>query len=745
MAKSKRWARHGSQILVAALLAVLCVLFFWRIITPVATDRGYFPSGDFTDQFYVFNVFEARQLLQGHLPLWNPYTYGGHPFLADIQSAIFHPASLLTIILSAPWGFPLYALELEAIGHVFLGGLFTYLFARRLLKETFPSLVAALAFAFGGYLTSYPVQQLAILEVDVWLPLILLLLSIAWERWQERGEKRGFVWAGMAFGVSLLAGHPQSSMYVFYVAVLYWTYETYRAGGRLWPKFGLFLLFLLTGLSLAAVQLVPGLEFTIHSTRAQGTYGGMAHGFPLHDLLQIVLPGVLSQFSPLYVGILPLLLACLGVYLIRDHRVLFWAALALIALLLSLGGNTFLYSTFYLALPGFGIFRGQERAAYVFSFCVAILAGYGVSELFASGSRMLESRLRRFNWGVVLVVVASVVLVFVFLFGWLRTGLAVESPFADMLNRAVLLLVFVAFGVGCFYALQRRVASARVLMAATALVVVFDLFTVNWQNNVQAANPQDEYAPRTLLAPIQADREVARVYNEWRLPGNYGMVYEIEDIGGASPLRLKWYAELADAVPVERLWELMNVKYVITWRGTLLPESEVLCEEPTGQDTTYLHRLGEYLPRAYVVHRAEVRPGEEALELLADPEFDPMRTVVLEEEPGLVLGGGAGSADSTVSIVEHQPTRIALDVETSAHGILVLSEVYYPGWRAYVDGTETRIHKADHALRAVEMEAGSHRVEMVYDPLSLKLGIAISVAAVVLVLCLAAWSKVFRS
>jgi hypothetical protein len=334
-----------------------------------------------------------------------------------------------------------------------------------------------------------------------------------------------------------------------------------------------------------------------------------------------------------------------------------------------------------------------------------------------------------------------VALVLVFLFGWLRAGLAVESPFGAMVNRAVLLLVFVAFGVGCLCAVQRRVTSTRLLMSAMALVVVFDLFTVNWQNNYQPANPVDEYGPRALLAPIQADHDLARVYNEWRLPGNYGMVYEIEDIGGASPLRLEWYAELADAVPLERLWELMNVKYVLTWRGTLLPPSEVLYEEPKGQDTTYLHRLDEYLPRAYVVYQAEVRRGQEALELLADPEFDPLQTVVLEEEPGIILEG-ASARDSTVSIVDYQPSRITLDVETAADGILVLSEVYYPGWRAYVDGVEAKIHRADHALRAVEVEGGSHRVELVYDPLSFKLGGAMTGVALSLVLVTAVWSRI---
>ena len=297
-----------------------------------------------------------------------------------------------------------------------------------LLRKTFPAIVAAVTFAFGGYLTSYPIQQLAILEVNVWLPLILLLLNVGWERWQERGERRGMVWAGLALGLSVVAGHPQSSVYVFYVSVLYWAFETYRGRGNLWSKAGLFCLFLLTGLGVAAVQLVPGLEFMLLSTRAEGTYHEMAHGFPLHDLLHIFLPGVLSQWSPLYVGILPLVLGCLGVYLVRDRRVLFWAALALGALLLSLGGNTFLYSPFYLLVPGFSLFRGQERAAYVFSFAVAILAAYGASELLGSWTDVVEKRLRALNWGLVAAVVSSLVLVFAFLCGcpgqscWPRCG-----------------------------------------------------------------------------------------------------------------------------------------------------------------------------------------------------------------------------------------------------------------------------------------------------------------------------------
>lgn len=742
---TSKWVRYRSRVLAASFLSGLCLLFFWRIVTPVAEDRGYFPSGDFVDQFYVFSVFEARQLLSGQLPLWNPYTFGGHPFLADVQSAVFYPPSLLTIFMSAPWGFPLYALELEAIGHVFLGGLFTYLFARRLLQADSPALVAAITFAFGGYLTSYPIQQLAILEVQIWLPLILLLLTVAWERWRERRQRRGVVWAGVVLGVSLLAGHPQSSMYVLYVAAAYWGFLTYEGRRRLGSKAGLFGLFLLTGLGLAAVQLLPGVEFMRLSTRAGGTYQEMAHGFPLHDLLQVALPGILSQWSPLYVGILPLLLAGLGVYLVRRRMVVFWLALALVALVLSLGGSTFLYSVFYLVLPGFGIFRSQERAAFAFSFAMAMLAGYGAQAVFGPRASLTRERLRALMWGVVGAVGVSIALMVAFLWGWLRHGLAAESPFGAMLNRAVLLTVFLLLGAGCLYARRRDLVRRGSVMAVALVVIVFDLFTVNWQNNFQASNPLEEHGPRALLAPIQADQNAGRVYNEWRLPGNYGMFYEIEDLGGASPLRVAWYDELMEEAPAERWWELMGAEYAMTWRGTLPGPSERVYEEPAGEDTTYLHRLEDPLPRAYVVHRAEVRRGHEALERLADAAFEPLETVILEEEPALSLPGGAGVAESTARIVSYEPSRVEVDVDAAGDGILVLSEVFYPGWKAYVDGEPTEILRANHALRAVEVERGPQAVELVYDPLSFKLGVLFSMVTVLSLVSSSAWAAVRRN
>ena len=113
MTVQKPWSRLDWLIIL--IFAGLVLLFYWRILTSNPADRQSFPPGDFHAQFWAFATFEVRELSAGRLPLWNPYTFAGAPFWADVQAAVFYPPSLLTILLSAPWGFSLFALDLADI------------------------------------------------------------------------------------------------------------------------------------------------------------------------------------------------------------------------------------------------------------------------------------------------------------------------------------------------------------------------------------------------------------------------------------------------------------------------------------------------------------------------------------------------------------------------------------------------------------------------------------------------------
>jgi len=132
------------------------------------------------------------------------------------------------------------------------------------------------------------------------------------------------------------------------------------------------------------------------------------------------------------------------------------------------------------------------------------------------------------------------------------------------------------------------------------------------------------------------------------------------------------------------------------------------------------------LPRAFVVHRARVLDDEAAIAAMKDEAFRPGEEVILAEGESLEGGGGR---DDEVEIVLYEPERVVVEARLAEEGYLVLTDAYYPGWRALIDGREVPIHRADVLFRAVRLPAGRHRVEFVYDPLSFKIGAAISLAA----------------
>lgn len=428
--ENERWDRRDALLL--ALLAGLVVLFFWRIVTPNLQDRAQFPPGDFTDQFYAFRVYEARTFAQGRLPLWSENFNSGHPFLADIQSAVYYPIGLAnTLLNSAALGgtFSLFALELEALLHFFLAGAFTYLFARRVMRSRIGAFTAALVFTFGGYLTSYPSLQLAILETATWLPLALFFADRAADLTPDTStrtprnpdtmrvdmspnpspSRRGgnIIAAGIVLGVAALAGHPQTFLFVAAVCLIYFVFRAveqeraqespaHSSNGRailsaLWAFAPIFLI----ALGLSAAQWVPSLEYQRLSVREALAFRDAAAGFPTLDIVQFVFPGFVSAFaSPLYVGILPLWLAIFAL-LTRTRERMFWLLLALASLLLAFGFYVFAYVVFYLFVPGAPLFREQERLALVVSFALAMLAGYGMRDLLEIFARHRVSVARR--------------------------------------------------------------------------------------------------------------------------------------------------------------------------------------------------------------------------------------------------------------------------------------------------------------------------------------------------------------
>jgi hypothetical protein len=717
------WAGGWVRDLVAALfLVALVLLFFWPVLTPNPLTRGSFLPGDFISQFYAFNRVAAQQLWLGKLPLWNPYAYSGHPLLADAQAAVFYIPSLLTMLLGTLWNAPVFALELEAVVHYCLTALFTYAFARCVIEQRGAALVAAAAFTFGGYLTGYPPLQLAILKTDVWLPLILLALEVGARR-MAVGHPRpwvAFLGAGLALGLAILAGHPQSAMYVLYASLAYVLFRTWRVRPRHRALAGLGV-FLLAGLGLSAAQWLPGLEYALLSGRTQMTYQDLSGGLPLLELRHMVL----VNRSPFYAGVLPLILALTAIGLCRLRTVWFWTGLGVVTLFLSLGGNTFVYPLFYLLVPGFALFRSQERAAFLLSFSLAMLAGYGMAWLLGQPRSAWLRRLIRWS------LIGAVGLAALACFGWTLSGQANPSFFQWFLEQAIYLILLLA-GVSLLLWWQARGGARYGLLAMALTLVVLDLFRTNATRNLDPRPPEVHTRAPNLIQPVQADPDSFRVYDEGQLVGSFGCLFDLEDVWGASPLRLERYRRLVEKVPTEFVWRLLNVKYVVTWRAVLNLPSAVIATEAYGDTTAYLHRLTEPGPRAWVVHEVEVIPDDDAaVARLSDPSFSPFRTAILPIAPDIVPKAASGvteeaAAPSTVYWVRQEPAHLVLDASLPADGLLVLSEVYYPGWQVKVDTKSAPLLRTNLTLRGVPVPAGPHRIEMVFRPWTVPAGLALS-------------------
>lgn len=715
------------ELLALGLLVCLPRLYFWRLFTSHSPDQMTIAEGDFTQEYFPVLVTASRALQDGELPLWNPYSNGGQPLLADPQAALLYPLTWLALRSIRGFdGDSLVALEWQIPLHVALAGIFAYALGRVALRSRVGGLVAGLTFAYSGFLTSYPVQQLPILRTVVWFPLELLCCWLALEgrslRWAVAG--------GLAVGLSVLAGHPQTTfLSLVGLAVLgaTWTYAHTAATGR-WTGRGLATLLVIAGagLGVSAVQWLPTLELTRLSSRPGAGYEYLAAGFSLWELpLDALAPRVLGGLPP-YVGLLPLMLAAVGLWTRRAPLAGAAAMLALAGLLLSLGGKSFLYPLLYQLGPGFDLFRQQERAIFLYSMGMALLAGGGavvVQGRLVSAERRRLEQVARLGGLVLAALLALGGAVYV---GQLSAEASQQG--AQRWREMVHWLFFGALVLGLALAillLRTRVRHARPALPALMLALIgFDLFTVSWEANLERRRPEEVFRASEIVKRLVAEVGLARADDQGVLNGGHGLVYGVPTVTRSFVLHLRRLDEAEGRLSRSRWYDLLNVAYVVTREPR--PElGEPLVREPFRDITNLLYRR---IPpgAAYVVPEAIfVGSAGEALEWLADDAFDLRRQVVIESPHNGWEGRWGG--EGTIEKVTRGWNRVEVEARLPEGGYLVLSEVAYPGWRAEVDGQPAPILRANYLLRAVALPPGAHHVRMWFEPDSLRLGAALSV------------------
>jgi hypothetical protein len=235
------------------------------------------------------------------------------------------------------------------------------------------------------------------------------------------------------------------------------------------------------------------------------------------------------------------------------------------------------------------------------------------------------------------------------------------------------------------------------------------------------------------------------------------------DIQGYNPLHLKRYDEFMTALNGASqdyhtafllpsglrspLLDLLDVRYVVLDADLPADRDDVLTLDAEAREVfrtpeVILYERDSNLPHAWIVHDVRAVTRGEALPLLSSGSVDPYQTALVEGTPPETAAPG-DTATESARVTAYEPDRMTIATQAAAPGLLVVSEVYESGWRAYVDGAEVTILPTDHALRGIPLPTGEHTVELHYDPLSLRLGLwtsGIGTAAMLITFVVAGWS-----
>ncbi len=477
-------AAYRLSLAPALLLIALCLLATWKL----AVGGRIIARGDLLLYFYPLRDFAAQAVREGRLPLWNPYTFMGAPFLANSQVGFFYPFNVALSWLPVEQ-----AVSLNIVLHLLLAALTAYALGRLGFRfGRVASLASGAAFGLGGYLGAQ-IEHLNQLQVLAWMPLLVLWVI---HPLADRRDalKRVAALAGV-LSLQILAGHTQS----LYIAGV--TAGLAALACVVWPEHGsvreraqrlMPLIVLAFGAALAvllcAAQLAPTLELSRESFRSGGLPFNEAGAFSWRPwvIARALLP---TYGDPLfaeyvaYLGAAGLALAALGaINALRTHqRALLPLVLLAAGFVLALGVVTPLFNVLYKALPGFALFRAQARWLAMFALGAALLIGAGVQALSAG----IDKRDAR-RW-----LAACVVLLGMLTFGvWLGARISPEAEYATLPARWVMLgwaagALAVVAAVAAVPLLRRRGAAAGLFVT---LLVVELLVAAQFQPYARAAD-----------------------------------------------------------------------------------------------------------------------------------------------------------------------------------------------------------------------------------------------------------------
>ncbi|MFB3881140.1 MAG: YfhO family protein [Armatimonadota bacterium] len=743
------WPVFAGRIM---LPADMCLLMLpWKSLQAQFPDfhRPHNPMLDPIQQYLPWRIYAVESLRTGIIPLWNPYAFCGTPFLANLQSTVLYPLNLLFLLTGAAQGF-----GVSAILHLIIGGLFMYAFLRTIALSPAAGLVGALVLMLNGWVVTWLEYPTLSLWTFMWLPGLLL----CYERALRQPRSLWPLFCALALGVQFLGGHLQISAYIILAFALYALVRVISREDRTITRplaVAIAAIAVLVGLAFAGAQLLPTIELAGQSGRvAHGASAALAAAFPLtHFILYLVPsffgnpvdynywgnvsdPAAFNYFeTACYVGILPLFLCLLAFTGKRNWRHAYFGALAALALLAAIG------SPLYLALrdlvPGFRELAGLGRVLCLASFAFAGVAALGMDVLLAEKQRLSARFWVLFAAAICLCIAAARVLFNPYIKvldpGW-RFDLYLKHQVAISFGFIVASAVLIGLRA------RGRLGPTASATIACALVLA-DLFVAGLRFN-PFVDPAMAYPKTDAILWLQEHAAHDRIDSiasdalDW-MPHNSPMVFGLRDIHGSDSLRVRRSfelvsgAELAQAKyppPDSPLLDALGVRYLMT-------------NQPVGENWPLalagvppIYENTEALPRAYLAYDMYTGSDADGLAtLLAAGRPRPL--AVLHDGAGdeprnvEIAAGATGEPPEAARFLRDAPNEVRIETNARRSAILVLTDSYYPGWRARVYETPTPIVRTNYAFRGVPVGPGASIVTMRYEPATFRVGLFASLLA----------------
>jgi len=582
------------------------------------------------------------------------------------------------------------------------------------------------------------------------------------------------------FGTKSVEGKPRRYKFPFGVPISSF-FCSFRSSSVpiYWGRIRSFMIISILFLFLSAIQLFPFIELFHYSIRGNGfSYPeATTWSFAPKDVLLFFLPDAygyfldmkkywVSQcwFKTLYTGGLPFILSAIFFVFGKNRKL--YLALMFFSLFLALGKYNPLYPFVFKYVPFFNGIRYPAKFLYIFILVLSITAGLGFQKL-SEYSKDNEKKSLKHLFIVFSLVSGSLLLFSALGYKEVEHFLKLRGiDFPDFnslsvnLHHAQRFLFYLAL----FFLLLRVGYEVRWKGWVKVLLIVFLLTDLFGNMGFYGKEKTEDYFRKTkALETISSDKDWSRVFStaktisqdttiiigespslnilkEKNLP-SMNLLFQLHDIWGIDVIRVKRVDDLykvftnTPSISATHLIDLYGVKYITS--VTPLEEDnkfELIYarlenlkgkrEDLLKENTIKLYRNRTPLPRAWLVKDLKVMDSNAILLRMLSRDFRPDREALLEEEPPHLfpLPQKGKGKEGRVEFISETNNRLVLQATAEENSLLVLSDTYYPGWKAFVDGEKTKILRADYTFRAIPLDAGPHRVEFVYDPLSFKLG-----------------------